>query len=59
MGGKVRDAKNNKVPYTIIVGDKDIEAKKISVESRNKGQLGQLDLKEFIKKIVKEKENRE
>ena len=58
MGGKVRDAKNNKVPYTIIIGDKDIEAKKISVESRDKGQLGQMDLKEFIKKIVEEKENR-
>ncbi len=59
MGGKVRDAKNNKIPYTIIVGDKDIEAKKISVESRDKGQLGQMDLKEFIEKIKKEKENRE
>jgi len=58
MGGKVRDAKNNKVPYTIIIGDKDIEAKKISVESRDKGQLGQMDLKEFIKKITEEKENR-
>ena len=58
MGGKVRDAKNNKVPYTIIIGDKDIEAGKISVESRDKGQLGQLDLKEFIEKIKEEKENR-
>lgn len=59
MGGKVRDAKNNKIPYTIIIGDKDIEAKKVSVESRDKGQLGQMDLKEFIEKIKKEKENRE
>jgi len=59
MGGKVRDAKNNKVPYTIIIGDKDIEAKKISVGSRDKGQLGQMDLKEFIEKIKKEKEDRE
>ena len=58
MGGKVRDAKNNKIPYTIIIGDKDIEAKKVSVESRDKGQLGQMDLKEFIEKIKKEKENR-
>ena len=59
MGGKVRDAKNNKVPYWIIVGDKDIEAKKITVESRDKGQLGQMDLKDFIEIIKKEKENRE
>jgi len=58
MGGKVRDAKNNKVPYTIIIGDKDIEANKISVESRDKGQLGQLDLKDFINQIREEKDNR-
>ncbi len=59
MGGKVRDAKNMKIPYTIIIGDKDIEAKKISVESRDKGQLGQMDLKDFIEKIEKERKNRE
>ena len=58
MGGKVRDAKNNKIPYTIIIGDKDIEANKISVESRDKGQLGQMDLKEFIKKIEEERKDR-
>ena len=55
MGGKVRDAKNNKVPYTIIVGDKDIEAKKVTVESRDKGNIGQMDLEDFIKKITEEK----
>jgi threonyl-tRNA synthetase len=59
MGGKVRDAKNNKIPYTIIIGDKDIEAGKISVESRDNGQLGQIDLKEFIERIENERKNRE
>ncbi|MFA5652204.1 MAG: threonine--tRNA ligase [Candidatus Paceibacterota bacterium] len=58
MGGKVRDAKNMKIPYTIIIGDKDIEAKKISVESRDKGQLGQMDLKDFIKDIEKERKDK-
>ncbi len=58
MGGKVRDAKNNKVPYTIIVGDKDIEAKKITVESRDRGNLGQLNIDDFIKEITEEKRNR-
>ena len=58
MGGKIRDAKNNKVPYTIIIGDKDIEAKKISVESRDNGQLGQMSLKEFIESIKLERVNK-
>ncbi len=55
MGGKVRDAKNNKVPYWIIIGDKDIEAGKITVESRDYGQLGQITIEEFIEKIKEEK----
>ncbi|MFA6340730.1 MAG: threonine--tRNA ligase [Candidatus Paceibacterota bacterium] len=59
MGGKVRNAKNNKVPYTVIIGGKDIEANKISVESRDKGQMGQINLKDFVEKIEKERKNRE
>lgn len=58
MGGKIRDAKNNKIPYTIIIGDKDIEAGKISVESRDSGQLGQMKLKDFLEKIKEEKNMR-
>ena len=37
LGGKVRDAKNNKLPYWIVVGDKEIEAKKVTLESRDAG----------------------
>src|SRR3989338_9789768 len=37
LGGKVRDAKNNKLPYWIVIGDKEIEAKKITLESRDQG----------------------
>ncbi len=59
MGKKVRDAKNMKVPYTIIIGDKDIAVNKITVENRDKGQLGQMDLNEFIEKITTERNNKE
>ncbi|MFA6797642.1 MAG: threonine--tRNA ligase [Candidatus Paceibacterota bacterium] len=55
MGGKIRDAKTKRIPYTIIIGDKDIAVNKITVENRDKGQLGQMDLKEFIEKIVEER----
>ncbi len=58
MGKKVRDAKNKKIPYTIIIGDKDIAVNKITVEHRDKGQLGQMDLKEFIEKIIEERDNK-
>lgn len=58
LGGKVRDAKNNKIPYWIVIGDKEIEASKVTLESRDKGSLGQItkeDLLEKIKKEIKEK----
>ncbi len=58
MGGKIRDAKNNKVPYTIIIGDKDIEAGKITVESRDNGQLGQMTIEEFLEKVKEERQKK-
>lgn len=58
LGTKVREAKNNKVPYWIVVGDKEIEAKKITLESRDAGQLGQMSKEELLKKFLEEVENK-
>lgn len=54
MGKKVREGKNDKVPYMIIVGDKDIEANKITVESRDRGQIGQMDVAALIDELIRE-----
>jgi threonyl-tRNA synthetase len=51
LGKKVRQAKQDKVPYFIIIGDKDIEANKVSLESRDEGQLGQMSIEEVIEKL--------
>ncbi len=59
LGTKVRDAKNEKVPYWIVIGDKEIEAKKVTLESRDNGQLGQISGEELVKKILKEIKNKE
>jgi threonyl-tRNA synthetase len=58
LGGKVRDAKNNKIPYWIVIGDKEIEADKITLESRDKGQLGQVSKEELLKKLLEEIKNK-
>lgn len=58
FGKKIRGAKNNKIPYTIIIGDKDIEAGKATLESRDKGPLGQLSKEEILKKLLEEIKNR-
>jgi threonyl-tRNA synthetase len=54
FGKKVRKAKDQKVPYTIILGDKDIEAGVITLESRDKGKIGQLKIEEAVELLKKE-----
>lgn len=54
LGGKVRDAKNNKMPYWIVIGDKEIEANKVTLESRDAGQLGQILKEELMTKLLEE-----
>ena len=58
LGKKVRDAKNNKIPYWIVIGDKEIEAKKVTLESRDAGNLGQMSQEELVKKILDEIKNK-
>lgn len=54
FGKKVRNAKNMHIPYTIIIGDKDMAAGKVTLESRDKGQIGQLTIDEVLKKFAEE-----
>jgi threonyl-tRNA synthetase len=54
FGKKIRRAKNDRAFYTIILGDKDIEAGKVTLESRDKGQIGQMSIEEVVKKMVEE-----
>jgi threonyl-tRNA synthetase len=54
LGKAVRDAKNKRMPYWIIIGDKDLEAGKVTLESRDKGNLGQLSAEEIVAKLSQE-----
>jgi threonyl-tRNA synthetase len=58
LGTKVRNAKNEKVPYWIVVGDKEIETKKITLESRDVGQLGQMPQEKLVEKLLVEFKNK-
>lgn len=58
FGKKIRTAKNAKAPYTIIIGDKDMEVGKVTLESRDKGNLGQLNIEEVTAKFTVEILNR-
>ncbi len=53
-GYKIREAQLSKVPYMLIVGDKEVEENKVSVRDRKEGDLGAIDANEFIKKLKNE-----
>ena len=54
LGKKIRNAKIQKIPYLIIVGDKEMESKTITAEGRGGEKYSSISLAEFIK-IIKEK----
>lgn len=54
IGYKIREARLSKVPYMLIVGEKEEAEGKVSVRSRFLGDEGQKDLQEFIDAICKE-----
>lgn len=54
VGYKIREAQMEKIPYMIVVGDKEVEEEKISVRSRSEGDLGVMGLPEFSARIARE-----
>jgi len=51
---KIREAQLQKIPYMLIVGDKEQQQNTVAVRSRSGGDLGVSDLKNFIEKLKKE-----
>jgi threonyl-tRNA synthetase len=58
FGKKIRNAKNSRIPYFIIIGEKDLQANKITLESRDHGQIGQMDEAEVQKRLLQEIKDR-
>lgn len=54
IGYKIREAQLEKIPYMLVVGDKDIENNAVSVRSRSEGDLGSTNIDEFIKNLLDE-----
>lgn len=57
IGYKIREAQVQKIPYMLVVGEKEAEAGTASVRSRNEGDIGAMPVSDFIQKVVKEIEN--
>jgi len=54
VGFKIREAELQKIPYMIIVGEKENQSGKISIRKRKKGDIGQFTINDFIDQISKE-----
>ena len=58
FGKKVRKAKTARIPYFIVIGDKDQAAQKVTLESRDHGQVGQLSIAEILERFGSEIKDR-
>ncbi len=58
IGKKIRDTELNKVPFMLVVGEKEMEEGKVSVRKQGEGDLGSLGIEEFANKINTEIEQR-
>lgn len=51
IGYKIREAENKKIPFMLILGDKEMENNTVSVRQHTKGDTGKMELKEFIQNL--------
>ena len=58
MQAKIRDAQSQKIPYMIVVGDREQQENKIAVRTRTGQDLRALSIQEFIDKINNEIESK-
>ena len=57
LGYKIREAQMEKVPYILVIGNKEIEANAVGVRERKQGDLGQIKVEDFIARIKDEIKN--
>ncbi len=58
IGYKIREAQLQRIPYMLIVGEKEVADNLVSVRKRDHGDLGQIKIEEFISTIMEEIENK-
>jgi threonyl-tRNA synthetase len=58
LGKKIREAEMQRIPYLLIIGDKEISANSVGVRQRGAGDLGSMEIETFIEKIKEEIANK-
>ncbi len=57
IGYKIREAQLSKVPYMLIIGEKEVEAGAVGVRARKEGDIGAMPINEFVAKLQEEVKN--
>jgi threonyl-tRNA synthetase len=58
MGAKIKDARNDRIQYMLVIGDQELEDGSLAVRNRSEGQLGALSVKEVAEKMQFEIDNK-
>lgn len=58
IGAKIRDAQLQKIPYMVVLGDKELEENKVAVRERKQGDIGVMSLEEFKENITQQRLSR-
>jgi len=58
LGAKIRKAELGKVPYILVVGDREVEHRTVSVRRRRVGNLGNMELEGFLRRLQQEIEEK-
>ncbi len=58
LGKRIRNAKTEKVPYVIVVGDKEVESQTLTIEKRDGSKIENIPIEEFTQNILKEIKDR-
>jgi len=56
---KIREGEIQKIPYLLVVGDKEMKSNSVRIRQRNKGDTGMVKFNKFLEKITKEKNAKE
>ena len=59
IGYKLREARNERVNYIGVIGEREVEGEKLTLRSSKEGELGEISVTDFISKLTREIENKE
>ena len=54
IGYKIREARNERIPYMLVVGEKEVEGNSFAVRRRGEGEIGSMSVEDFTAMVLKE-----